>query len=146
MVGYYSRFFEIERLKDTLSSNVVKRTKVIWNSKRTRFQERSSEYKQLTSELDILHTTSSLEYPQSTGLAEEVVQTAKNILQKATNDKEDPYLYLLKYQNTPVDNFRSPAQLLMSRNLCSILLVSKKKLEPKPPLQSTVVNKCSKGK
>ena len=33
----------------------------------------------------------------------------------------DPYLSLLEYRNTPVDNFKSPAQLLMSRRLRSIL-------------------------
>ena len=40
----------------------------------------------------------------------------------------------------PSGQFASPAQLLMSRSLRSILPVSKKKLEPKPPLKSKVVN------
>ena len=149
VVDYYSRFFEIERLKDTLSSTVVKKTKAIFS--RHGIPEElvsdngpqfiSQEYKQFTSEWDIVHTTSSPEYPQSNGLAEKAVQTAKNILQKAINDKKDPYLCLLEYRNTPVDNFASPAQLLMSRSLRSILPVLRKKLEPNPPLKSKVVNK-----
>ena len=99
VVDYYSRFFEIERLKDTLSSTVVKKTKVIFS--RHGIPEElvsdnspqfiSQEYKQFTSEWDIVHTMSSPEYPQSNGLAEKAVQTAKNILQKAINDKKDPY-------------------------------------------------------
>ena len=142
MVDYYSRFLEIERLKDTLSYTVVKKTKAIYS--RHGIPEElvsdngpqfiSQEYKQFTSEWDILHTTSIPEYPQSNGLAEKAVQIAKNIFQKATNDN----LFLLEYQNTTVDNFASPAQLLISRNLRSILPVSKKKLEP---LKSKVVNK-----
>ena len=149
VVDYYSRFFEIERLKDTLSSTVVKKTKAIFS--RHVIPEEivsdngpqfiSQEYKQFTSEWDIVHTTSSPEYPQSNGPDEKAVQTAKNILQKAINDKKGPYLCLLEYRNTPVDNFASPAQLLMSRSLRSILPVLRKKLEPKPPLKSKVVNK-----
>jgi hypothetical protein len=42
-------------------------------------------------------------------------------MDKAKADKRDPYLSLLEYRNTPVDNFKSPAQLLMSRRLRSIL-------------------------
>ena len=88
MVDYCSRFFEIERLKDTLSSTVVKKTKAICSRhgipgelvSDNGPQFISQEYKQFTSELDILHTTSSAEYPQPNGLAEKAVQTAKNIL------------------------------------------------------------------
>ena len=117
VVDYYSRFFEIERLKDTLSSTVVKKAKAICSRhgipeelvSDNGLQFISQEYKQFTSEWDIVHTTSSPEYPQSNGLAEKAVQTAKNILQKATNDKKDPCLCFLEYQNTPVDNFASPA-------------------------------------
>ena len=40
---------------------------------------------------------------------------------KATENGEDQFLGLLVYRNTPVDGFASPAQLLMSRQLRSIL-------------------------
>ena len=58
------------------------------------------------------------------------MQTAKAIMDKAHAQKSDPYLGLLEYRNTPVDGFKSPAQLLMSRNLRSILPTTEKQLQP----------------
>lgn len=51
-------------------------------------------------------------------------------MDKAKADKRDPYLSLLEYRNTPVDNFKSPAQLLMSRRLRSILPSTNQQLQP----------------
>ncbi|RXN37814.1 retrotransposon-like family member retr-1 [Labeo rohita] len=65
------------------------------------------------------HCTTSPRYPQSNGLAEKTVKTAKHILGKARADDKDYCLGLLEYQKTPVDNLKSPAQLLMSRRLRS---------------------------
>lgn len=69
------------------------------------------------------HKTTSPYHPQSNGLAEseKYVQTAKMLLEKAKADKSDPHLSLLEYRNSPVDGFKSPAQLLMSRRLRSTL-------------------------
>lgn len=62
--------------------------------------------------------TSSPRYPQSNGLAERAVQTAKNILRKT----ESLQLSLLEYRNTPITGTdKSPAQMLMSRMLRSKL-------------------------
>lgn len=47
----------------------------------------------------------------------------------------DPYLSLLEYRNTPVE---SPAQLLMSRHLCSVLPITIKQLQPELACHSTV--------
>ena len=55
--------------------------------------------------------TSSPKYPQSNGLAEKTVQTAKKMFEKAKRDRKDPYLSLLEQRNTPVANYKSPAQL-----------------------------------
>ena len=61
-------------------------------------------------------------YPQSNGLAEKAVQTAKRIVMKATTSGRDPYIALLEYRTTPIsDCGKSPAQLLMSRRLRYIL-------------------------
>jgi hypothetical protein len=51
-------------------------------------------------------------------------------MDKAKADKKDPYISLLEYRNTPVDGFRSPAQLLMSRRLRSILPTTSQQLQP----------------
>lgn len=79
----------------------------------------------------MLRLRSSPHYPQSNGLAEKTVQIAKTILTKAKTDIKHPYLSLLEYRNTPVDNFKSHAQLLMSRRLRSILPTTNKQLMPK---------------
>lgn len=77
-------------------------------------------------------------YPQSNGLAEKNVQTAKRILTKAKEDKKDPYLCLLEYRNTPVDGLKSPAQILMSRRLRSILPTTTQQLRPQVAPETTV--------
>lgn len=59
------------------------------------------------------------------------MQIAKSLLEKAKADHKDPYLSLLEYRNTPVDNFKTPAQLLMSRRLRSVLPCTHQQLKPK---------------
>ena len=58
------------------------------------------------------HTTSP-HYPQSNGEAERAVRTVKSLLKK----EGDPYLALMSYRATPLQNGFSPSELLMSRRL-----------------------------
>ena len=74
--------------------------------------------------------TSSPKYPQSNGLAEKTVQTAKKMLEKAKRDRKDPYLPLLEQRNTPVVNYKLPAQLSIGRRLRSILPCTTNQLIP----------------
>ena len=57
--------------------------------------------------------TSSLYHPRGNGEAECAVGTIKNLVQKA----EDPYLALLAYCSTPLQNRYSPLELLMNIKL-----------------------------
>ena len=51
----------------------------------------------------------SLHYLQDNGMAEKVVQTAKNVIKKAIADKTYPYLVLLDHCKTPLsDQLGSP--------------------------------------
>ena len=78
-----------------------------------------------------VQSTSSPRYPQSNGLAEKAVQTAKRIVMKATASGRDPYIALPEYHTTPIsDCGKSPAQLLMSRRLRSILPSKPASLQP----------------
>ena len=65
-------------------------------------QYASCEFTKFTSEWGFEHVTSSPTYPQSSGLAERTVQTIKQLMKKAKEEKKDVYLSLLELRNTPV--------------------------------------------
>ncbi|CAI5678504.1 unnamed protein product [Oreochromis niloticus] len=139
VVDYYSRYFEVERLFSTTAGSVIKKLKAIFA--RHGIPEKlisdngpqysSREFKDFAVTWDFVHTTSSPLYPQSNGLAERTVKTAKSVLDKAHAQGVDPYLSLLEQRNTPVDGFRSPAQLLMSRRLRSVIPITGYQLVPR---------------
>ncbi|XP_062604740.1 uncharacterized protein K02A2.6-like [Saccostrea cucullata] len=90
----------------------------------------SQEFRQFAKDWNFQHTTSSPYHQQANGLAERTVQTVKRLLEKSRVDGSDPYLAILEYRNTPTDT-ESPAKLLMSRELRSILPVTTRQLRPK---------------
>ena len=67
----------------------------------------------------------------------------KNLLTKAKQDHRDPYLGLLEYRNTTIDDIGSPAQLLMSRRLRSIIPTTDAHLQPKVLEPNKVKEKLS---
>ena len=136
IVDYYSRYFEMEKFTSCTSSAVITKCKasfarhgipdtVVSNNG---LCYSSIEFRLFADKWDFKHVTSC--YPQSNGLAERTVQTAKYILDKAKAGMKDHHLSLLEHRNTLVDNLKSPAQLLMSRRLCSVLPVTARQLKP----------------
>ena len=78
-----------------------------------------------------VHRTSSPLHPISNGHSEVKVGVAKKILKKAKESKQDPYLLILEYRNSPLpDCSFSPAQLLLSRRTRSIVPITNKLLKP----------------
>lgn len=138
-VDYYSRYFELDKLHCTTASAVIHKLKAHFarhGIPQTVISDNgpqysSKEFDTFASMWEFKHITSSPHYPQSNGLAEKAVQIAKSLMQKAKADHKDPYLALLEYRNTPVDNFKTPSQLLMSRRLRSILPCTHQQLKPK---------------
>lgn len=137
-VDYYSRYFELDKLNSTTASAIILKLKAAFarhGIPETVVSDNGPQYKceefeDFANKWEFTHITTSPHYPQSNGLAEKSVQIAKTLLEKAKADKRDPYLSLLEYRNTPVDNFASPAQLLMSRRLRSILPSTHQQLQP----------------
>ena len=110
-VNYYSGFFELDYLSSTKSASVITKLKSQFARHGTpdKFisdngpQFSSDEFENFERTWGFKHTTSSPHYPQSNGMAERTVQTAKGILPKAQLDRQDPYLALLVYRNTSGD-------------------------------------------
>jgi len=138
VVDYYSRYFELEMMPTTTSSAVINKMKAIFarhvipekvvSDNGPQFSEQG--FARFASDWDFSHVPSSPRYPQSNGLAEKAVHTAEQLLNKAKLEKRNPYLSLLEYRNAPLDALATPAQLLMSRNLRSILPTTSNHLRP----------------
>ncbi|KAK3782887.1 hypothetical protein RRG08_002516 [Elysia crispata] len=121
LVDYHSRWPEIRLLDHLTSAAIIVRLKsifathgipeVVMSDNGPQFA--SAEFQKFTREFGFTHTTSSPRYPQANGEAERAVQTVKNLLRKAT----DPYVALLMYRATPLQNGLAPSELLMGRRL-----------------------------
>ena len=94
-------------------------------------QFRSRKFAEFSHNWNFVHNTSSPKYPQGNSLAERSIQTAKLLLTKSLRAGKEPYLVVLECRNTPVDNYASPAQLLMSRNIRSTIPVTRNHLQAK---------------
>ena len=67
------------------------------------------------------------------------VQTVKQLLRKADESKQDAFLALLEFRNSPISGMdESPAELLMSRKLRTRLPTSKSLLDPQPRSPSQI--------
>ena len=137
VVDYHSRWPEIRILDHLTSSAVITRLKSIFAThgipdiviSYNGPQFASTEFQKFTKEYGFTNTTSSPRYPQSNGEAERSMQTVKNLLKKAT----DPYISLLLYRATPLQNGFSPSQLLMGRKLKTKLPSVPHKSPPQTP-------------
>ena len=124
-VDYYSRWVEVRPLQNTQAKDVVEALKSIFATHGVPEivvsdngpQYASECFQNFTKSYGFTHSTSSPLYPQSNGEAERAVRTMKNILKK----NQDPYLGLLAYRSTPLQNRLSPSQLLMGRRLLTTL-------------------------
>ena len=116
-MDYHSRFFEGAKLPfaDTKGLTVITHIKSAFASTPQRnlnhYFARLWQFK---------HTTTSPRHSPANGLGE-----------KAKQDSHDLYLALLEYRNAPINDVDSPFQLLMNRQLQSIIPTSDVLLKPK---------------
>ena len=139
-VDYYSNFWEMDYLPDTLSSTVIRKLKahfarqgipeVVVSNNGPQYSSR--EFEKFSQKWEFTHTTSSPGYPQSNGKAESAVKTAKRLMRKAKMSGQDPYLSILDHRNTPTQGLNgSPAQRLLSRRTRTLLPITECLLKPK---------------
>ena len=137
VIDYYSRYIEVAKLTSTTSRSVVQHLKSIFSHhgipdtvmSDNGPQFSSSLFQSFSKEYGFTHSTSSPKYPQANGAAERAVQTVKSLL----NKNEDPYLAMLCYRATPLENGFSPAELLMGRKIRTTVPVLPNTLDPKHP-------------
>ena len=139
VVDYYCKYPELLPFPDKTASTIIEQCKSVFARHDIPVEIVSDNMPFLSNEFltfantwGIKTTTSSPTYSQSNGQAERCVQTIKNIFKKAHEQNRDPYLALLEYRNSPITGLKySPAQILMSRRLCSKIPVSTSLLSPK---------------
>lgn len=91
----------------------------------------SREFHEFAHKWDVRHVTSSSLYPQSNGLAERAVRSAKNLLKKCARNGTDTDVALLNLRNTPREGLPSPAQCLFSRRTRAFIPMAKAMYMPK---------------
>ena len=156
LVDYYSDFVEVDLLKNTNSSAVIKFLKaqfschgipdVFVTDNGPQFI--SGEFLEFATLWEFQHVTSSPYYPKSNGKAESAVKIVNSLIKKAQRDNKDPWLSLLDYRNTPTTGMQtSPAQLLMSRRTKTLVPISFNLLYPEiPGVQNQVHRKSQMAK
>lgn len=93
VVDYFSRYFEISKLKNTTSQSIVNHLKSIFarhgipDTLVSEYgpQYSSSVYQTFSKDYGFRHQTSSPHYPQGNGEAERAVQTVKRLIRNATD-------------------------------------------------------------
>ena len=121
VIDYYSRFIEIARVSTATSNDVITHMKSIFAchgvleclTSDNGPQYTADVFKTFAKQYGFTHLTSSPRYPQGNGAAERAVRTVKSLLEKS----DDPYVALMSYRSTPLENGYSPAELLMGRKL-----------------------------
>ena len=138
IVDYFSRYPEVIQMRSTTSQAVIKALKSVFARHGIPETLRSDngpqfatgEFAGFAEGYQFSHITSSPHYPASNGQAERAVQAVKRLLRKA----DDPHIALLSYRATQLPWCgRSPAELLMGRNIRSTLPQARGSLAPQWP-------------
>ncbi|XP_058840279.1 uncharacterized protein K02A2.6-like [Topomyia yanbarensis] len=137
-VDHYSDYFEVDLLPDLTMHTMVdvcKRNFSRHGKPQRMLSDNGSnfvnkEMQQFAKEWDIEHVTSSPYHQQANGKAESAVKIAKKLIKKADDSKQDFWLMLLNWRNTPNKLGSSPVSRLFSRSTRCEVPMSAKNLMP----------------
>lgn len=139
-VDYLSNFWEMDKLHETTSREVIKKLKEHFSRygipsslvSDNGLQYSSLEFQAFTREWDFEHYTSSPHHSQSNGKAESAVKSAKKLLSKCKKSGTDPHIALLELRNTPSQGIgSSPVQRLQGRRTRTLLPIAGSLLNPR---------------
>ena len=130
MKDYYSKFPFVRKLNRKTSTEVIRHLKTIfsehgipvimYSDNGPRYD--SHEFAAFADAWDFEHITSTPEYQQSNGLAENTVKVMKKVIRCSKDRGEDPELAFLFLRSTPLSShLPSPAELLYERPIRSLL-------------------------
>lgn len=135
VVDYFSRFFELEKLRKTTTQDITRELSemfahfgapaIIRSDNGPQFA--SAEFERFAKEWGSRHVTSSPYYPQSNGAVERTIQTAKQLLKKSPNIHKA----LLAHRDTPATEGYSPAELMMGRKIRTNVPAVSKAFQPR---------------
>jgi hypothetical protein len=146
MIDYFSKYVELKPLKSITAQAVITVMKSIFATHGIPEELvsdggppfNSCEMQKFFEEWKILHIITSPHFPRANGQVERAVQTIKNALKKAEEDRKDIYVVLLDYRIQPAKDIPSPSELLMGRRLRSLLPAHPERLKPKFEIKETL--------
>ena len=150
VIDYSLRFPEIAFMSSTTGDAVIKRLKDVfarWGIpdeivSDNGLQFVSDQFHKFSQEYDSKHTTTSSYFPQANGEAESGVRFAKKIL-----TQHDPFPALMSYQATPhTSTGVSPCQLMMGREIRTLLPTLESNLKPVLPNHEAAAKKDEHSK
>jgi hypothetical protein len=155
LVDYYSEYFEIEKMEETNSREVIRQTKkwfACHGIPETLISDNGPpwngyEFKRFAEQYDFTHQTISPYHSQTNGMVEKAVGIAKKLLLKCKETNADPYLALLHLRNIPRnDTTGSPAQRSMGRRTRTLVPTLSSKLDPEIKSREEVYTKLQEDR
>ena len=139
-VDYFSNFYEIDFLADTLSENVIGKLKnhfarhgipdTVISDNGPQFS--SEAFRKFAEKWEFDHERISPGNSKANGAAEAAVKDAKKMMKRCRAEKSDPFIGLLNVRNTPSEGMSSsPAQRLFGRRTKTTTPTTGHLLQPK---------------
>ena len=139
-VDYFSNFYEIDFLADTLSETVIGKLKnhfarhgipdTVISDNEPQFS--SEAFRKFAEKWEFDHERISPGNSKANDTAEAAIKDAKKMMKRCRAEKSDPYIGLLNVRNTPSEGMStSPAQRLFGRRTKTTTPTSGSLLQPK---------------